>query len=123
LLDKPVADATVYVNGEPKGRTDKNGCSKGRVFLLDKPVADATAYVNGEPKGRTDKNGWYTLDGLQDEDYTITAKKEHYAFNTVDVNLSTKNVEIPNITVERSLRQNDHGAMEAKRTGQESRRR
>uniref|UniRef100_A0AAF5PQP6 Nodal modulator 1 n=2 Tax=Wuchereria bancrofti TaxID=6293 RepID=A0AAF5PQP6_WUCBA len=74
--------------------------SKGQVLLSGQPVVDATVYVNGERKGKTDASGWYTLDGLQDEDYTITAKKDHFAFNTISIKLTAKKAEIPDIVAE-----------------------
>uniref|UniRef100_A0A915PI40 Uncharacterized protein n=1 Tax=Setaria digitata TaxID=48799 RepID=A0A915PI40_9BILA len=74
--------------------------SKGQVLLSGQPVTDAVIYVNGEMKGKTDASGWYTLDGLQDEQYTITASKDHLAFNTVSVKLSAKKAEIPDIVAE-----------------------
>ncbi|CAG9538279.1 unnamed protein product [Cercopithifilaria johnstoni] len=74
--------------------------SKGQVLLSGQPVVDAVIYVNGEKKGKTDANGWYILDGLQDESYTITAKKNHFAFNTVSIKLTAKKAEIPDIIVE-----------------------
>ncbi|EFO22900.1 hypothetical protein LOAG_05586 [Loa loa] len=74
--------------------------SKGQVLLSGQPVVDAIVYVNGETKGKTDASGWYTLDGLQDEDYKITAKKDHFAFNTVSIKLTAKKAEIPDIVVE-----------------------
>ncbi|VIO90592.1 conserved hypothetical protein [Brugia malayi] len=74
--------------------------SKGQVLLSGQPVVDATIYVNGEMKGKTDASGWYALDGLQDEDYTITAKKDHFAFNTISIKLTAKKAEIPDIVAE-----------------------
>ncbi|KAM3724517.1 Nicotinic receptor-associated protein [Dirofilaria immitis] len=74
--------------------------SKGQVLLSGQPVIDAVVYVNGEMKGKTDANGWYTLDGLQDEDYTISAKKDHFIFNTVNIKLTAKKAEIPDIVAE-----------------------
>uniref|UniRef100_A0A0R3RZA1 Nodal modulator 1 n=1 Tax=Elaeophora elaphi TaxID=1147741 RepID=A0A0R3RZA1_9BILA len=74
--------------------------SKGQVLLSGQPVVDAVIHVNGETKGKTDASGWYILDGLQDEDYTITAKKDHFAFNTASIKLTAKKAEIPDIVVE-----------------------
>ncbi|KAL4001737.1 Carboxypeptidase regulatory-like domain family protein [Acanthocheilonema viteae] len=74
--------------------------SKGQVLLSGQPVVDAVIYVNGEPRGKTDASGWYVLDGLQDETYTITAKMDHFAFNTVSIKLTAKKAEIPDIVVE-----------------------
>ncbi|VDK75742.1 unnamed protein product [Onchocerca ochengi] len=74
--------------------------SKGQVLLSGQPVIDAVIYVNGEMKGKTDSSGWYTLDGLQNEDYTITAKKNHFAFKTVNIKLTAMKAEIPDIVVE-----------------------
>ncbi|VDK79801.1 unnamed protein product [Litomosoides sigmodontis] len=73
--------------------------SKGQVLLSGRPVVDAVIYINGEAKGKTDTSGWYVLDSLQDENYTITAKKPHFVFNTVNVKLSAKEAEIPDIVV------------------------
>ncbi|EJW82695.1 hypothetical protein WUBG_06394 [Wuchereria bancrofti] len=83
--------------------------SKGQVLLSGQPVVDATVYVNGERKGKPMQAdvillffpGFrYTLDGLQDEDYTITAKKDHFAFNTISIKLTAKKAEIPDIVAE-----------------------
>lgn len=43
----------------------------------------------------------YTVDGLHDEVYTITAKKDHFAFNTASIRLTAKKAEIPDIVAER----------------------
>ncbi|VDN06963.1 unnamed protein product [Thelazia callipaeda] len=75
--------------------------NKGQVLLLGRPVADADIYVNGELKAKTNERGWYEIDGLYDDHYVITAKKNHFTFNTVNIKLVAQEAEIPDIVVER----------------------
>uniref|UniRef100_F1KRP9 Nodal modulator 1 n=1 Tax=Ascaris suum TaxID=6253 RepID=F1KRP9_ASCSU len=71
--------------------------SRGRVVLGETPVIDAQIIVNGHPRAHSDANGWYALDGLQEEEYSITAKKDHFEFDVVNARLSAAKAEIADI--------------------------
>ena len=65
------------------------------------PISGATILVNNSPRTESNEQGSYQLDEIKEGTYAITAKKKHYEFDTVTVELSSSNPVIPDITAKK----------------------
>uniref|UniRef100_A0A914E9F7 Uncharacterized protein n=1 Tax=Acrobeloides nanus TaxID=290746 RepID=A0A914E9F7_9BILA len=73
----------------------------GKVNVNKLPISGATILVNNSPRTESNEQGSYQLDEIKEGTYAITAKKKHYEFDTVTVELSSSNPVIPDITAKK----------------------